>query len=295
MDAIRHIVAATDFSGYARHAAMRAARLAAQHGAMLALVHVVELDGLSAVRDWLDDDRDIRAAMTEQAGMELAAAAQQLAAQHVIAVTPELRKGSALQELDAAESTADLLVLGARGANAAREAALGTTADRLLRSARRPLLVVNTDAADSYRKVLALVDFSPASLAAFQLAQRLAPQAAFHLMHAFEVPHEGRLRLAGARDSEIARYREQARSAAQAQFDELLGGRGSQGIVTSIEQGDVRMRYREKLEALRPDLVVVAKQGRSFAADLFLGSVTRTVLADAPCDVLVVPPRAMDA
>jgi len=47
-----------------------------------------------------------------------------------------------------------------------------------------------------------------------------------------------------------------------------------------------------KSRQLRADLVVIGKQGRSAAEDLLLGSVTRHVLSDAKCDVLVVQEAA---
>lgn len=286
MQTLSRILAATDFSACAGHAARRAALLARAHGAALGLVHVLEPDALTFVRDWLDEERDIWTAMAEQAAIELAAAAQQLGAEAGLEVEPDLRNGSALEELCGLKD-ADLLVLGARGASAARSAVLGSTADRLLRSAQLPMLVVREAPAGDYRKVLVLMDFSPASVAAFEFAQRLAPAAGFHLLHAFDIPYEGRMRLAGVRDGEMGRYRDRVHDEAQVKFDALLAGRPPQQFLTSIEQGDVRVRYQHAREALRPDLVVVAKQSRSFASDMFLGSVTRSVLYEATSDVLV--------
>lgn len=286
MQALRRILAATDFSACSGSAARRAALLAKAHGADLGLVHVLEPDALTFVRDWLDEERDIWTALAEQAAIELAAAAEQLGAESGLEVASDLRNGSALEELCGLKD-ADLLVLGARGAGAARSAVLGSTADRLLRSAQLPMLVVREAPAGDYRKVLVLMDFSPASVAAFEFAQRLAPTANFHLLHAFDIPYEGRMRMAGVRDGELGRYRDRVHDEAQAKFDALLAGRPSAQFITSIEQGDVRARYRHAREALRPGLVVVAKQSRSFASDMFLGSVTRSVLYEATSDVLV--------
>ena len=68
-------------------------------------------------------------------------------------------------------------MLGARGAGFVRRIALGTTAERLLRTTRRPLLVVKQKAHERYRRVLVPVDFSPSSAQALALARRVAPDA----------------------------------------------------------------------------------------------------------------------
>ena len=43
------------------------------------------------------------------------------------------------------------------------------------------------------------------------------------------------------------------------------------------------------VRSLQADLVVMGKQGRSRIRELFLGSVTRKVIATVDCDVLVAP------
>lgn len=294
MNDIRSIVAATDFSPDAELGLQRAGTLAAEHGASLQLLHVLEPDPLFAMRNWVEPGRDLTALVEEQARMLLHASAQQLGQAHGVQATAMLRSGQVLRELSAAEQQADLLVLGARGSHAIRELALGTTADRLLRTATRPLVVVKQPASGPYRQVLALVGLGPSSAAAIAAATRIAPRAAVTVLHAFEVPYEAMLRRAGIRDDEVAKLRLQAQEQAAAQLERLLAAAGDRHRTSLVVRGgDIRVELRTQLEELRPDLVVVAKQGASQAADLFLGSVTRAVLAEAPCDVLVVPKGAV--
>jgi nucleotide-binding universal stress UspA family protein len=42
------------------------------------------------------------------------------------------------------------------------------------------------------------------------------------------------------------------------------------------------------------DIVVAGKYGSSEIVDLFLGSMTKHLLLDAPCDVLVIPPNRVE-
>ena len=66
-----------------------------------------------------------------------------------------------------------------------------------------------------YRRVLVPVDFSPWSLEAVRLADRIAPDATLVLMHAVEVPFERRMRSSGVSDEAIARSRTHAHAEAQ--------------------------------------------------------------------------------
>lgn len=293
MDPHPAIVAAVDFSEDARHAAARAATLAAQRKAPLRLVHVVEPRGLDAVRQWLGARADLPAVLVQQARDRLQALADDVRRDHGIDAAVEVRTGEALEELEAAVSGAQLLALGVQGLHPVRELVLGSTADRIIRSAHRPVLVVKQPPARPYRQLLVLLDLSAASEKALRSALRLAPEAAVRLLHAFEVPYEGQLRLAGVSEGEIDAFRAEARRQATDGIAAVLARTGErQRITASVEAADVRIELRRVLEDLRPDLVVVAKHSRSAVSDLFLGSVTRVVLAEAPCDVLVVPPQA---
>ncbi len=290
MEPIRTVLAATDFSAGGNQAARRGAWLAAAHGAELALLHVDEPDALISLRDFLAAGRDLAQAVAEQAGMRLEALSGEIERQHGLHVRRELRRGTVLKELEGAAGAADVLVLGARGSSPVREFVLGTTADRLVRLARLPMLVVRGEPAGDYRRVLVAVDFSAASEAALRAALRVAPQASVHVLHCYDVPFEGKLRLAGAGDGEIERCREHQLLQAQQQLQALLErAGGGRTLVPVLRRGDPRVELPQAIADLGTDLVTVGKQGRSVLGDALLGSVTSRAIAESPCDVLVVP------
>ena len=294
MDALRLVLAATDFSPDSRLAARRAARLAAAHGAAMGLVHVVDAGAWSGLRDLLALKRDLHESMVEQARIQLTVLAQQIVDEgHGIAVHQDLREGDPLQELRQQALAAELLVVGARGSHAFRELALGTLADRLSRRAERPLLVVRNEPAADYGQVLVPVDFSAFSREGVRAAQRFAPGATLHLVHAFDLPEEGKLRMAGVSDEAVAAHRARVRDEAQAAMDALRAELGSATRVTAtVSQGDIRIMMLEMARERGCDLIVLGKQGQSRIGDLLLGSVTAWALAHAQADVLVVPPTA---
>jgi len=291
MSTLRHILATTDFSPAARHAAERAARLARETGASLGLLHVVPGDQLRALRQWLGEGHGAAAQVDQTARAELRALAQQLQAERHVAVQPLLAEGTVLDELarQADASQADLLVLGTRGQGLLRRLVLGSTAERLLRRSRRPLLLVRERPHEPYRRVLVALDFSPWSDAALALAHRVAPHAHLLLLAAYQVPFEEKLHFAGVDAATIALYRDRACAEATQRLHEAAHRARLKPAqwTACVPEGDPALRILEQAEQRDADLVVLGKHGQSAAEELLLGSVTRHVLAEGRTDVLV--------
>jgi nucleotide-binding universal stress UspA family protein len=287
------ILAVTDFSAGATPAAQRAAMLAAQTGAGMILLNVVEPDGVITLRDWFAKGRDLRAAVAEQAKMQLDAQADEIEQRQGVRIERLIRVGRFVDEVHEASIGSDLVVLGACGERGPREAALGTLADRLVRTAERPVLVVKRPPAGSYQRALVLTDFSSAAEAAMRAALAVVGQGAVHVLHAFDIPFEGKLRLAGVSDEDIAGYRREMGDRVHGQMQRALAGASAPDRIHPIVvAGDIRTQALRAIERLRPDLIAVGKQGESLLEDMLLGSTTSHMLDQAACDVLVVPRRA---
>lgn len=300
MNPLTSILAATDFSAHARHAADRAARLAHETGARLTLMHALSGSALAELRQWLGADHTGEQQLVEEARRSLEQAATELGAARRVAVHTHLSTGAALdcigRQADALD--ADLLVLGARGSGFLRRLVLGTTAERLLRRTTRPLLVVRQTAHEPYRRALVALDFSPWSAQALALARHVAPHARLVLLSAFQVPFEEKLRFAGVDAATVDHYRSQARAMAT---QRLYAAAHDAGLKPGhwdarIVEGDASQRIVEQEQESDCDLVVVGKHGQSAAEELLLGSVTKHVLAEGSTDVLVstaqTPPAA---
>jgi nucleotide-binding universal stress UspA family protein len=285
---LRSLLVATDFSQDARHAAYRAAILAGEKGAQLQLLHVVSRPSLDALLEVFRLHPGGEAALVGDVQTMLTELAEAITREIGIAVNPRVAVGHVLDEILAASEHADMLLLGVRGLNPLRDLILGTTAERLLRKCRRPVLVVKRPPSSGYGKVLVPVDFSPHSATALKLAAQVASTASITVVHAFDVPFEGKLRLADVSNDEIERYRTQARRQAQARIHALIqtGDRHAQRLNDVVEQGDPRRLILAKEKQLGADLIVIGKHG-SMIEDLLIGSVTRHILSDSKCDVLV--------
>lgn len=197
--------------------------------------------------------------------------------------------GDVQEAISAAAAEAQLVVLGTRGWNPLRDRILGTTAERLLRTCRRPVLVVQRQAKREYKRVIAAMDYSPNALQALAVAMRIAPQAQITLVHVFSAPFEGKLRYAGVDDDILRDYIAGARRDALAQMSAFLAQAPGDACRLShaVLHGHPTRVLLDRAKLARADLLVVGKHGRSAAAELFLGSVTRHILSGAKCDVLV--------
>lgn len=291
MNPLNAILAATDFSAPARHAADRAARLAHETGAQLTLMHAVSGRALDELRQWLGAGHAAETRLLEDADQQLRKLADELASTRRVKTQTHLATGPVVTEIEreADAVQAALLVLGARGAGFLRRLVLGTTSERLLKHTHRPVLVVKQTPHEPYRRVLVALDFSPWSVHAIALARRVAPNARLVLLHAFEVPFEGKLRVAGVDTATIEHYRRQAGALATQQLHHIAQQTGlAPGHWDArVIEGDPWQRIVEQEQECDCDLVVLGKHGRSAAEELFLGSVTRSVLTEGSGDVLV--------
>lgn len=164
MGQVKTILAATDLSAPARHAAARALKLAHVTGAQASLVHVMNQGTLNDLRALLGGQTEpIERQLVERAREELVRLAASAGEPLGIAPGIHLAAGTVLAAiLDHADAIdADLLVLGARGESFMRHLLLGSTAERLLRKTRRPILVVKQTPIDNYRRILVPVNFRP--------------------------------------------------------------------------------------------------------------------------------------
>jgi nucleotide-binding universal stress UspA family protein len=287
---IATIFAATDLSESAGHALERAAVTAAGCGAgRLELVHVASARSLRALQQLLSVEAgSIESRLIEKAAVELRRAAADLSSRFPISVGSFVAVGNPAAAIVAYadELEADLLVVGSRGSNPARDLLLGTTAERTIRRSRRPVLVVKGPVANPYRHVLLATDFSAQSHAALNSARELAPDAALSLLHAFEVPFEGKLQYAGVSADTVSRYREDAQREAESAARDFVRRAGVEASCT-VSHGYPARVIKEHAQRLRPDLIAVGKHGQSVFEELLIGSVSEHVLANAACDVLV--------
>jgi nucleotide-binding universal stress UspA family protein len=290
---LQRVLATTDLSAPARHAAERAALVAKDAGATLQLVHVISdtvLGRLRRLTEGSPDDVELR--LRGKIDRDVARLEEHLAQACGASVPAYVVTGPLVSGIlgHAAASRADLLVLGARGASFMRHLMLGSTAERLIRTSDRPLLVVKQPPHEHYRRVLVAVDFSRSSVAALGLARAVAPHADLVVLHAYEVPYEDWMRTADIREEALQHYQQATRQNALQDMQAFLesSGLAAAEAATVVVKGDPTLRILEQEQELDCDLIVVGKQGATVPEEFLLGSVTKHVLQQSQSDVLVV-------
>lgn len=294
MAPLTRILAATDLSAPARHAVDRGFRLAAEHGARYTVLHALTLGLFDDLQGLLGEDMaSLRQHLEAQAHALLAQQLDDPVRNRGITATTRIDAGMPLDAIlhEAVATDAELIVLGARGESFLRHALLGSTASRLVRkTVGRPLLVVKQPPHEPYRRLLVPVDFSPASARALAFARRLAPAADIVLLHAYEVPFEGKLAYAGVEDGLIEHLRRKLREECQQRLHHLAGEAGLTAVDYSglLLHGDPSQQIVAQEQEQDCDLIIMGKHGIGLAEELLLGSVTKHVLSESQGDVLII-------
>jgi nucleotide-binding universal stress UspA family protein len=277
---------ATDLTPASDRAFDRAIQLATEWNAMLTVCHVVEA---SSMRPW-GIERRIKNAETELErllrGSKVAPAVK--ISRHVIFGDPAER---VVEHAGAIAS--DFLITGPAQVKVLGEKLFGSTAARILRHARQPVLAVRRREEGPYHKVAVSVDFSDASRHAYFYGRTLFPDAKFSVIHAYEVsPDWGGPNTDKSMDIVEAEEKERVIRMAQQDLADLAAAGDAPGLQyqSVLEQGTPEAVLVDHVEKQWPDLVVTGTHGRTGLQQAAIGSVTERFLHVLPCDVLAVRP-----
>lgn len=270
----------------------RALQLARQHKARLVFVHAVEDTPPGGDLPVSLDVSALHAIVERNAVDRIRQLTGNLGSEALV-VDVVVETGKPYQVIDeiVQREGADLIVIGPGKAKNMREKVFGSTADRVVRTARQPILVVRSSVASPYRHIAAAADFSTASRAAAKAASRLAPDAAIELVHAVETPlaFEQAMLRAGTSQKEINGYRRARASEARRQISASLEVHDLPLVRARLRivHGDAAQALVRLTRRCRTDLMALGTHGGNALSQMLLGSVTRHVLRAAGCDVLV--------
>lgn len=287
---LQRILVPVDFSVPSEQALHYACIFAANFGAKVVLLHVVESGPLLDEAGGLDERMT---AIPRHAAERLSLLASRFGESNVFDKM-EVRVGSPARQIDVAagELGSDLIVISTHGYTGLDYVLLGGTAERVMRHAPCAVLVVRKSEAhlSGPRKILVPVDFSPASVDGLRYALKLAQpfDARITVVHVVE-PLGPLARL----EADAHSYERKLREGAGLRLDAL-----HLDVEEPASEFEVVVRigppYHEIVGMAREgefDLIVMASLGRTALADRFLGSTAERVVRHAPCPVLVVRGR----
>ncbi|TXK65974.1 universal stress protein [Alkalisalibacterium limincola] len=286
----RTLLAATDFSARGDSAVRRAALLAAQHKARLEIVHV--LHGLGSTAWWSeslrDDDDEVLARRSRERLQDLA---KRLSAEYGIEVATTQLRGSvaAVLTAHAAKTHARMIVLGATGAGAVARRLLGSSTQAVLRSSHVPVLVVRNRAENDYRKVVFATDFSEGADAAVTEGLALAPGANTVFFSALDAPRSRIEPALGLDELTRATKLQEAREATRDRLGTLAARMGHDGAGIIVRDGRASEELPVLVHEVGADLLCLGSEPHPALERWMLGSTSAHAVAEAECDVLVVP------
>jgi nucleotide-binding universal stress UspA family protein len=303
MTQIRQILCATDLSPASEPAWEEAQLLARALGAELVLLHVVPpvlvpMEGYFPPQMY----QELVEGAEQEAQARLDAVLAKLGEPPLKARSRIAEGSAALRVLDVArEEGSDLLVVGTHGRTGMGRVLLGSVADRIVRSAPRPVVTVRPQPAGTrptrMGRILYATDFSPTARAAWPWVQALAGAtgAAVDLLHVTAQPVPDRHMSPELIGRMAALLEEHGQSEAERFLQQSERDRPGrlprERVQVLIGRGVVEEQIVHWAQARGADLIVMGTHGWSGLLRWMLGSVAHHLLQTAPCPVLTVGPE----
>lgn len=284
---MKTILVATDFSERSDRAIRRAKLLAREFGAELHLVHVVDDDQAQAI---VLAERDASTKLLEELAHTL---------NEIDAVKCDFRVALGQPFFGitqtARDLSADLIVIGPHRRQLLRDILVGTTAERTIRTADRPVLMANGVPAGSYRRSLVASDLSANSetmirnVGSLGLLERMNVS----LLHAFSAPGIALMNRASLSDDEKQSYIAGERDRAAREVASFFDRTKVDELTTILKPNTANIAETicETAREVSADLIVVGTCSRSAIGRALMGSVTAGVLRNSDRDVLTIPPQ----
>lgn len=191
---------------------------------------------------------------------------------------------------------AGLIVIGASEPGHRPFKLLGSTADRVVRQATCPVLVLRGELAVPPRRLLMPVDLSELSADAFRCGLSVMDQIsngeppeieAFYVLDFLDQLDFLQPDMPWVTTSQQV----EPRAAWElARFVRENSGKSKAPVRTMVRPGDAGVEILAESERQQPDLILLGTHGHGGFDRLLLGSIASTVLQKAPCSVLMIPP-----
>ena len=296
MRVLQRILIATDFSPQAERATRVGTELALRYGAEVRLVSALEPPPLyqrlaTPVQTHLVPTDELLRKMHEQ--LEVAAGDGR---RQGLVVTVDARLGKPFVEIiiAARERGSDLIVVGTKATHGAARLFLGSTAERVVRKAPLPVLVVKTELPSPPRAILLPVDFSAGSRRAVEeglaLARRWNARAV--LLHVIEPITQTVVWPADPGTVPIFPIEPAALEEEWTQFLQPFDLSGIDWMQHTLQGHAADSIVAASVET-EADLVVIGTHGYGGLMHMLLGSVAEHVVRDAPCSVMTIRPDAL--
>ncbi|MFP7571181.1 universal stress protein [Marivita sp. S2033] len=252
----------------------------------LGIVHVLDLPGSDAD---LNDPSSLlgRTAQTARDTIKSALASHDITREEI-----EIRimaGAHALQLIALCEERSpDLVVMRAHQRTDIADKLLGSTTERLIAADKSPVLVVKTPADAPYMRVTLATNGSDQATDAVTCVKAFFPHAQLKLVQVVQIPpqlEEAMLRV-GTTQSGLAEQRDELARTADAHLSVLAETAGL-NVATQVLHGDPANVLASLCRGANVDLLALGRGRSGLIRRAFIGSVSRRLLREAACDVLI--------
>jgi nucleotide-binding universal stress UspA family protein len=296
---LTRILCPTDFSEVSTKAEAYATALASRYGASLHLLHVDPPTPVMSPYGEIPVDIRLFEDQRHQAEHDLAAARARAHAAGV-AADASIRGGYPAREVlaVAALEHSDLIVLGTHGRGGVEHLLLGSVAEKVMRKASCPVLVVPEGAGTGsdvrFSRILCPIDGSASSADAVSYAVSLARETDGRLTLLYVVEPSSPVGEYGALGADEFRRIGEAHAQAVLQAAVTPDVREWCKVEEAVGFGKASAGILDSARSHRADVIVMGVRGRGAIDLMAFGSTTNDVIRRATCPVLAVHPHAKD-
>lgn len=217
-------------------------------------------------------------------------------------IQPLVKVGATAKTISghAARLKAELVVVGRCRKRVLQDEFIGSTAERVARQTKLPVLVVRLPPRASYSRPALAIALDRAAPRAVDMMLRVLPppRPAVLVIHAFDSPYHSYVYPSLSEDDVQERIDELELSAGSEIRALLRKALGAARVLPEdaprwtehFRFGSPRQVVERAVKKRAADLLVLGTRGYSGPLSVFLGSVAGDLLRRSPCDVLLVPP-----
>lgn len=280
-DTVQSVLYATDFSENSDTALNWAITIAKAHGALLSVLHVGPVTSIANLP--LGIRKESIEAQIRDAGVE---------------VTTQWQAGRPWEVISAEAQEHDLVVIGARGHTPFQHLPLGSTADRVMRMAPAPVLIVHPkDRRFDHMPSNAVVAIDFSKSASFSLDA---------IVRVFAIPSGDKLNITLVHAWQpLVAYgvipKPNTYVGTEEQATEILERLAAKvrtqsiNVTPVVRQGSPATVIEEETEAIDAEFIAMGTRGYSGLARFMLGSVAERVVHRVRCPVLSINQATMEA
>jgi nucleotide-binding universal stress UspA family protein len=222
-----------------------------------------------------------------------------------ISVEAVVKAGIPAKEITASAKTvkAGLIVMGRNCGRALGNLFLGSTAERVIRQARLPVLVVRLPPRGIYKRPAIALDFDEVAQEALHLTLGMfqSSRPAVKIIHAFDSPYLSPIYPSLTID-QVQEMKDECKLQAMRKLTKLLAAALARVPPDDVPNWEFHVRYgsprtviEKAVSKADTDLLVLGTHGYSSIVLMLIGTVAGDVLRNVACDVLVVPPRLVES